>query len=37
MRTYGSETATGSSSSSADEFAGGRLPDGYRIELLEAR
>jgi hypothetical protein len=31
------QTATGSSSSSADEFARTRFPDGYRVELIEQR
>jgi len=30
-----SQTATGSSSSSVDQFAPTRFPDGYRVELIE--
>jgi hypothetical protein len=35
LRARASRTATGSSSSSADEFARTRFPDGYRVELIE--
>jgi hypothetical protein len=35
LRAGAFRTATGSSSSNADEFARPRFPDSYRIELIE--
>jgi hypothetical protein len=37
LRARASRTATAWSSSSGDEFARTRFPDGYRVELIESQ